>query len=42
MLRREVERVDTAKDIVTQLADTFWVSKAMMNQRLRDYMEHLT
>jgi hypothetical protein len=42
MLRKEVERVDTAKDIVTQLADTFWVSKAMMNQRLRDYMEHLT
>lgn len=42
MLRREVERVDTAKDIVTQLADTFWVSKALMNQRLRDYMEHLT
>lgn len=41
MLRKEVERVDTAKDIVTQLAETFWVSKAMMNQRLRDYMEHL-
>lgn len=42
MLRKEVERVDTAKDIVTQLADSFWVSKSMMNQRLRDYMEHLT
>lgn len=42
MLRREVEKVDTAKDIVTQLSDTFWVSKALMNQRLRDYMEHLT
>ncbi len=42
MLRKEVEKVDTAKDIVTQLADTFWVSKAMMNQRLRDYMENLT
>lgn len=42
LLRREVERVDTAMDIVTQLADAFWVSKSMMNQRLRDYMEHLT
>jgi hypothetical protein len=42
MLRREVERVDSAKDIVSQLADTFWVSKALMNQRLRDYMENLT
>ena len=42
LLRREVERVDTAMDIVTQLAEAFWVSKSMMNQRLRDYMEHLT
>jgi hypothetical protein len=41
MLRKEVEKVDTAKDIVTQLSDTFWVSKAMMNQRLRDYMENM-
>jgi hypothetical protein len=40
-LRKEVERVDPAKDIVTQLSDTFWVSKALMNQRLRDYMENL-
>lgn len=42
MLRREVEKVDAAHDIVTQLSETFWVSKAMMNQRLRDYMENLT
>lgn len=42
LLRKEVERVDTAMDIVTQLADAFWVSKSMMNQRLRDYMENLT
>ena len=42
MLRKEVERVDTSMDIVSQLAETFWVSKSMMNQRLRDYMENLT
>ena len=42
MLRQEVEKIDSSIDIVMQLSDTFWVSKALMNQRLRDYMEHLT
>ncbi len=42
MLRKEVEKVDASHDIVSQLSETFWVSKAMMNQRLRDYMENLT
>lgn len=41
-MRREVERIDSSLDIVQQLASTFWVSKALMNQRLRDYMENLT
>ncbi len=41
MLRKEVERIDSSIDIVSQLAETFWISKALMNQRLRDYMEHL-
>lgn len=42
MLRNEVESIDSSLDIVLQLAETFWVSRALMNQRLRDYMEHLT
>jgi hypothetical protein len=42
LLRKEVESIDSSLDIVLQLADTFWVSKALMNQRLRDYMEHLS
>lgn len=42
LLRTEVERIDGSFDIVMQLADLFWVSKALMNQRLRDYMEYLT
>jgi uncharacterized membrane protein (GlpM family) len=42
MLRKEVEKIDTSYDIVNQLSETFWVSKALMNQRLRDYMENLT
>jgi len=42
LLRKEVEQIDSSMDLVLQLADTFWVSKALMNQRLRDYMEHLS
>jgi len=41
LLRQEVERIDSSLDLVSQLADTFWVSKALMNQRLRDYLENL-
>ena len=41
ILRKEVETIDSSLDIVMQLADVFWVSKALMNQRLRDYMEYL-
>ncbi len=40
-LRKEVERIDSSKDIVLQLADTFWVSRSLMNQRLRDFMENM-
>ncbi len=40
LLKREVEKVDSSLDIVLQLADVFWVSKALMNQRLRNYMEY--
>jgi hypothetical protein len=42
LLRKEVENLDNSKDLVTQLADTFWVSKGLMNQRLRDYLENLS
>ena len=42
LLRKEVEAIDSSLDLVLQLAETFWTSKALMNQRLRDYMEHLT
>ena len=42
LLRKEVERVDSSIDLVMQLAESFWVSKALMNQRLRDYLEFLS
>lgn len=41
ILRGEVGKIDSSLDIVMQLAETFWVSKALMNQRLRDYLENL-
>ncbi len=42
ILRKEVETIDSSLDIVMQLAEPFWISKALMNQRLRDYMENFT
>lgn len=42
LLRKEVESIDSSLDLVLQLAETFWTSKALMNQRLRDYMEYLS
>lgn len=41
ILRVEVAKVNSSLDIVAQLAETFWVSKSLMNQRLRDYLENL-
>ena len=38
MLRAEVTRIEPSQDIVTQLARTFWVSKSLMNKRLKDYV----
>jgi hypothetical protein len=40
MLRREVDRMDTSFDLIRQLADSFWVSRALINQRLRDCLEY--
>ena len=42
LLRKEVDSVDSALDFVTQLTDTFWVSKALMNSRLRDYLDNMS
>lgn len=40
MLQKEVEKIDITLDLVSQLAEVFWVSKSLMNQRLREYMEY--
>lgn len=41
LLKKEVEEASSSADIVRQLSETFWVSHTLMNQRLRDYMEHM-
>lgn len=40
LLRRDVNNLDSSLDVVNQLTDMFWVSKALMNNRLRDYLEN--
>ena len=38
MMREEMSKVDLGRDIIGQLAETFWVSRTLMNQRLRDVL----
>ena len=38
LVRQEMSKVDLGRDIVGQLAETFWVSRALMNRRLRDIL----
>lgn len=39
LLKKEIVKVNPNKDIVTQLAEIFWVSKIFMNQRLKNLLE---
>ena len=39
LIRKELANVNISKDIVSQLADIFWVSKIFMNARLKDVLE---
>lgn len=38
MLQREMAKINLAKDLVSQLAEIFWVSRSLMNQRLKDIL----
>lgn len=38
LVRLEMSRIDLGRDIVTQLAEVFWVSRSLMNIRLRDIL----
>ncbi|MCX6105796.1 MAG: ImmA/IrrE family metallo-endopeptidase [Proteobacteria bacterium] len=40
LIRKEIAQVNVARDVVTQLAEAFWVSKAFMNMRLKDILQN--
>ncbi|MBC7530631.1 MAG: hypothetical protein H7318_03570 [Oligoflexus sp.] len=40
LLREEVQKLDMSFDMIRQLSEIFWVSRSLMNQRLRDFLEH--
>lgn len=42
ILKKEVLRVNHITDVIVQLSNQFWVSKALLNKRLQDYLKHLT
>lgn len=37
-VREEMKKLDLRKDVVTQLSEIFWVSRTLMNRRLRDIL----
>ena len=39
LVRKEMGQVNVARDIVSQLAEVFWVSKTFMNRRLKEILE---
>ncbi|MEZ4741386.1 MAG: ImmA/IrrE family metallo-endopeptidase [Bdellovibrionota bacterium] len=39
LIRKEMAQLNPAKDIIAQLAETFWVSKTFMNLRLKSILE---
>lgn len=39
LIRREIANVNVSKDIVAQLAETIWVSKAFINRRLKELLK---
>jgi len=41
LIRKEMQNVNVSKDVVTQLAETFWVSKTFMNRRLKSVLSAL-
>ncbi len=42
LVRKELAGIDVAKDIVTQLAESFWVSKHFMNRCLKEILQTKT
>ncbi len=41
LIKTEMHKVDVSRDIVSQFAESFWVSKKFMNLRIKDVLENL-
>ena len=40
LIQKELREINVGKDLIVQLADSFWVSKAFINQRLKELLEN--
>ncbi len=40
LIRKEMQQINVAKDIISQLAEIFWVSKTFMNRRLKVILQN--
>lgn len=40
LIRKEMAHLNVSKDIISQLAEVFWVSKSFMNARLQEILQH--
>jgi hypothetical protein len=39
LIKKEMARINVSKDVVSQLAEIFWVSKTFMNRRLKELLQ---
>lgn len=39
LIKKEMARINVSKDVVSQLSETFWVSKTFMNRRLKELLQ---
>ncbi len=39
LIRQEMKNINVSKDLITQLAEVFWVSKSFMNVRLKEILQ---
>jgi hypothetical protein len=41
IIKKEMKQVNTSKDVVSQLAEIFWVSKTFINGRLQNILQEI-
>jgi len=40
LIRREMSQINVSKDVISQLSESFWVSKTFMNRRLKEILQN--